>query len=134
MAELRRAVRRLPRLGVLLDVVVTSPLVRARQTAEIVAGAFDPRPPIVNAESLAPGGSFASVVADLEKQSRRAQIAIVGHEPGIGELATRLIGGRHPIPFKKGAICRIDVETLPPGGPGDLRWFLPPKVLRNLKK
>jgi len=36
--------------------------------------------------------------------------------------------------FKKGAICRIDVDALPPKGPGTLRWFLSPKLLRSLKK
>jgi phosphohistidine phosphatase SixA len=52
----------------------------------------------------------------------------------IGELAARLIGSRHSIEFKKGAVCRIDVEDLPPAGPGDLCWLLTPKILRALKK
>ncbi|HTK28117.1 MAG TPA: phosphohistidine phosphatase SixA [Vicinamibacterales bacterium] len=134
IAKMRKAARGLVRLGVHLDVVLTSPLVRTRQTAEIVAGAFDPRPHIVNAESLAPGGAHAAILADLEKHSRRSHIAIVGHEPGIGDLAARLIGTRHPIPFKKGAVCRIEVDALPPNGPGELRWFLPPRVLRTIKK
>ena len=61
-------------------------------------------------------------------------MALVGHEPSIGELAARLIGSRHPIEFKKGAVCRIDVESLPPAGPGSLRFLLTPKVLRGIKK
>ena len=122
------------RLGVSFDVVLTSALVRARQTADAVAGAFDPRPPIVTVESLAPGGTYQAVLADLEKQSRRSRIALVGHEPGLGELAARLIGSRHPIEFKKGAVCRIDFETLPPAGPGALRWLVTPKILRSLQK
>jgi phosphohistidine phosphatase len=133
IARLRKAARALTRLGVKLDVMVTSPLVRTRQTAEIIAGGLDPHPHIVTADSLAPGGSAAAVLADLEKQAKRAHVALVGHEPGIGELAARLIGSRHPIGFKKGAICRIDVEALPPAGPGDLRWFLSPKILRTIR-
>ena len=70
----------------------------------------------------------------LEKHAKKARIAIVGHEPGIGELAARLIGTRHPIPFKKGAVCRIDLDVLPPAGPGELRWFLTPRALRAIKK
>src|SRR4051812_10013150 len=120
VARLRKAARALAHAGVSFDVIVTSPLVRTRQTAETVADGLGSRPHIVNADSLAPGGSVAGVLADLDKHSRRSRIAIVGHEPGIGELAGRLIGSRHPIPFKKGAICRIDVETLPPNGPGDI--------------
>jgi len=61
-------------------------------------------------------------------------IALVGHEPGIGELGARLIGSRHSFEFKKGAVCRIDVDEIPPVGPGDLRWFLTPKVMASIKK
>ena len=114
--------------------MLTSPLVRTRQTAEVVAAAFDPKPHIVTAESLAPGGSFQAVIADLEKQSRKASIALVGHEPGIGELAARLAGSRHPFEFKKGAVCRIDLDALPPTGPGTLVWFLTPRIMRSLRK
>jgi phosphohistidine phosphatase len=134
MLRMRKTARGLARLDVTLDVILTSPYVRTRQTAEIVAGALEPRPPIVNLDSLTPDGSVAAVVADLEKQARKTRIGIVGHEPGIGELAARLIGSRHAIEFKKGAVCRIDADELPPAGPGALRWFLPPKFLRELKK
>ncbi len=134
MTRLRKETRGLARLGVVVDIVLTSPLVRTRQTAEILAAAFDPRPHVSNLEALAPGGSPTAVVAELEKHAKKPRIAIVGHEPGIGELAARLIGARHAIPFKKGAICRIDVDTLPPNGPSDLRWFLPPRALRAIKK
>jgi phosphohistidine phosphatase len=134
MSRLRKAVRGLAGMGVSIDVVLTSPLVRARQTADIVAGGLDPRPSIVSVDSLAPAGSYAAVLADLEKHARKCRLALVGHEPMLGELAARLIGSRHPIEFKKGGVCRIDVEDLPPAGPGDLRWLLTPKILRALKK
>jgi phosphohistidine phosphatase len=134
MAGLQKATRGLARLGVSLDIVLTSPLVRARQTAEIVAGGLTPRPAVVNVESLTPEGNYAAVVADLEKHARKTRIGLVGHEPAIGELASRLIGSRHPIEFKKGAVCRIDVDEMPPAGPGNLRWLLTPKILRSLKK
>ena len=130
----QKSARGLARFDVWIDVVLTSPLVRARQTAEIVASAFDPRPSIIAIESLAPGGSYASLVADLEKHGRKTRIALVGHEPGIGELAARLIGSRHSFEFKKGAVCRSDVDEIPPVGPGDLRWFLTPKVMASIKK
>jgi len=133
-SRMRKAARGLDRLGVTLDVVVTSALVRAKQTAELVAGAMNPRPPIVTADSLAPDGNYQEIIADLEKQAKRTRIAIVGHEPGIGEFAARLIGSRHSIEFKKGAVCRIDVDALPPSGPGDLRWLLTPKILRSIRK
>lgn len=134
IARLRKSIRGLARVGVSFDVILTSPLVRTRQTAEIVAGIVDPRPPIVAIESLSPNGTAQAVIADLEKQSRRSKIALVGHEPNIGELAARLAGSRHPFEFKKGAVCRIDVDALRIAGPGTLRWFLTPRLMRALKR
>jgi phosphohistidine phosphatase len=132
--RLRKSGEALRQLGVTFDVVLTSPLVRTRQTAEILADAFDPAPPIIDIDALAPGSSPASALAELEKHGRKGGLAIVGHEPGIGELASRLLGLRHAIEFKKGAVCRIDVDTLPPTSPGALRFFLTPKVLRAIRK
>jgi phosphohistidine phosphatase len=133
MSSMRKEARGLAHLGVSLEVVLSSPLVRARQTAELVSGGLDPRPPIVNVDSLAPDGSYQALVADLEKHARKSRIALVGHEPAIGELAARLIGSRHSFEFKKGAVCRIDLEELP-SGPGNLRWFLTPKVLKSIRR
>ena len=78
--------------------------------------------------------SFSAVVSDLEKHARKSRIAVVGHEPEIGEMAARLIGSRHALEFKKGAVCRIDVDELPPSSPGDLCWFVPPRFLRSIKR
>jgi phosphohistidine phosphatase len=134
MTRLRKSARGLGRLGVMFDVMLTSPLVRARQTAEVIASAFEPRPSIVAVDSLAPDGTYQAVLADLEKHAKRTRIALVGHEPSIGELAARLTGSRHALSFKKGAVCRIDVETIPPAGPCTLRWFVTPRILRELRK
>ena len=133
MSRLRKSARGLAALDVSVDAILVSSLTRARQTAEIFAAELD-RPPIFTIESLAPDGQYAAIVADLEKHARRERLALVGHEPSIGELAARLIGSRHAIPFKKGAVCRIDIDDLPPAGPGTLRWMLTPKILRALKK
>jgi phosphohistidine phosphatase len=65
MSRMRKAARGLARIGVSIEVVLSSPLVRARQTAEIVASGLDPRPSLVNVDSLAPDGSYAAVIADL---------------------------------------------------------------------
>ena len=134
MSRVRKAARGLSRLGVVFDIVLTSPLVRARQTAEIVAGGLAPRPSLVNIDALAPDSGYAALITELEKHARKPRIALVGHEPDIGELGARLVGSRRSIEFKKGAICRSDVDEIPPNGPGQLRWFLTPKILLSLKK
>ena len=71
MERLRKEARGLARLDVSFDVVLTSPLVRARQTAEIIVAAFEPRPHLATIDSLAPGAQYASVIADLEKHVRK---------------------------------------------------------------
>src|SRR5262244_1088175 len=63
VSRFRKSARALSRLGVSIDVVLTSPLIRTRQTAEILAAAFNPRPAVVNVDALAPGGSQASVLS-----------------------------------------------------------------------
>jgi phosphohistidine phosphatase len=132
--RMRKAARGLVRLGVTLDVVLTSPFVRARQTAEIVASAFENRPPIVNLDSLTPNGSFQIFLSDLDRQSKRGSMAIVGHEPDLGEMAARLGGLRQALPMKKGAVCRIDLKTIPPAGVGVLRWFVTAAMLGAIRK
>ncbi len=135
IARMKREAQGLAALDVAFDIILTSPLVRARQTAEAIASVYRTPPPIVNAPSLAPGGTHSAIVDELSKQShRRQRIALVGHEPGIGELAAKLLGLRRPIEFKKGAICRIDVAALPPASAGELRWFATPRILRRIRK
>src|SRR4249919_3647178 len=82
ISRLRRTGRALVRLGLTPGVVLTSPLVRARQTAEIVAGAFSPHPPVVNIDALVPGGALPALAAEIVKHGRRPHIFLVGHEPG----------------------------------------------------
>jgi phosphohistidine phosphatase len=122
-------------LNVAIDVVLTSPLVRARDTATLLAAGLSPKPAIVELEALAPGGRHQAIVDAIKTHSKRQRrIALVGHEPDLGELAARLLGARGMVQFKKGAICAIDVDGATPGGPGTLRWFLTPRALRALAR
>src|SRR3954468_19673869 len=132
IARLKKAAHGLNAIGVGFDQIVTSPLVRTRQTAEVFAEELKSKPPIVTSDSLAPAGTPAAVMQEITKHVRRARVALVGHEPNLGELAAQLIGARNPLEFKKGGICRIDFDMLPPKGGGMLRWFLSPKMLRKL--
>lgn len=132
ISRLRREARGLKAVGVAFDQILTSPLVRARQTADVFAQAQDRKPPIAQTEALAPGGTPAQVTASLADYGRRKAIALVGHEPNMGELAAKLLGTRTPVPFKKGAICCIELDSVPPVKPGRLAWFATPKMLRKL--
>jgi len=90
------------------------------------------KPTVAFSDALAPAGTPAAVIQEIGNHPRKARIALVGHEPNIGELAARLIGARSPIEFKKGAICRIDFDALPVSGPGHLRWFVTPRMLKGI--
>ena len=131
----RTAVAGLRAFGVQVDVVLTSPLARAQETAGILAAGLKPAPSVVRVDALTPGARFADVVAAVTAYAgarKASRLALVGHEPDLGELAARLLGARGAVEFKKGAVCRIDVTRAMPGGPGVLRWFVPPRVLRVL--
>lgn len=133
MTRLRQEARALNELDICFGVMISSPLLRTRQTAEIIAGTLKEKPQIVTSDSLAPAGTPAGVMQEIARHARKGRIALVGHEPNLGELAARLIGARSPIQFKKGAICRIDFEVLPPKSLGQLQWFVTPRMLRRMR-
>ena len=133
MTALKREAKALNALGIGFDLIITSPLTRTRQTAEILAEHLEGKPTVIQSDALAPAGTPAAVMQEIARHARKARLALVGHEPNIGELAARLIGARSPMEFKKGAICRIDFDVLPPKALGQLRWFMPPRVLRNVE-
>lgn len=124
----------LKRLGLALDWIVSSPLIRATETAEIVAGSLVPGVPLDTSETLSPGGSAEALISYLSKHGNRRRVLVVGHEPDMGMLAARLIGaGRHAhLEFKKGGCCLIKFDEFPPKSPGELTWWLTPRVLRKL--
>lgn len=132
IARLKKEAKALDKLEVVFDQIIASPLLRTRQTADVLSESMRSKPPVATADALAPAGTPAAVIQELGKHMRKGRLALVGHEPNLGELAGRLIGARAPIEFKKGAVCRIDFEVLPPKGMGQLRWFITPGMLREI--
>lgn len=118
-------------LDVRIDVVLTSPLVRAHQTADLLAAGLVGTPEVEVCAALAPGVTSRETLKSIGRATASRRVALVGHEPGLGQLAAALIGGRRAVPFKKGGACRIDIAdwTHPRG---TLVWFLPPRLLRAL--
>ena len=131
ITRFRKCVTGLRELEVAVDEIFTSPLVRARQTAEILAAGMG-KPPVKMLDALAPGHTARHVMTQLAKAARRRRIALVGHEPELGELAAHLIGASRAMPFKKGGVCRVDIESLTSRRAGTLIWFVGPKMLRAL--
>lgn len=114
--------------------VLVSPLVRAQQTADILLEAY-PEAQRTTLTALAPLGSNNSVLLYLQQHERSSHtIALVGHEPDLGELGTWLLSG-HPdtwLPLKKGSACMLVFENEVAEGLADLQWFLTPAQLRKL--
>ena len=133
--KMREIARGLNRMGFEMDWIVTSPLVRAVETAEIIAESLASSVPTDVCEALRPGGSPEELMAFLAKRPTRTRVLVVGHEPDLSELAARLIGaGSHAnLGFKKGGCCMISFNEFPPRSPGQLEWWLTPRLLRKLR-
>lgn len=124
-----RCARGLSRL-VELDCILTSPLVRARQTAEIVCREQSGLERVQQVEELACGVD-PEAVARVVKRSGGRCVALVGHEPDMSDLASWMIsrGDDVAIHFKKAAACCITFDGSVVAGMGTLQWFIPSKAL-----
>ncbi|MGE5325935.1 MAG: phosphohistidine phosphatase SixA [Deltaproteobacteria bacterium] len=122
-------------LGVNFDWIVTSPLVRAIETARVVRQVAGSEIPLDVCDDLRPGGAPEALIAYLAKHENRKRILVVGHEPDLSELAGRLIGAGHRahLTLKKGGCCLVEFSEFPPKSPGKLIWWLTPRVMRRLK-
>ena len=116
-----------------IRLLATSPLLRARQTGEIVAAEYGLS--IVSmTEALVPSQPLEQFIEWLAARPSGGVIAVVGHEPHLGVLATWLVSGveQPGIELKKGAACLISFDAAPAAGGGRVRWLLQPSQLRAL--
>ena len=135
--RMREVALALRKLGVQLDVLLTSPLVRAVETAEIVAEALGlSKKEIIQTGSLSPGGSAEELFAEIKSHTGVESIGLVGHEPYLSELAARMVqcDGRLSIDLRKGSVCSLNIVETVPSLHGKLVWLMTPKQLRLLAK
>lgn len=130
--KMRRHAAALAKLGVVADEIWTSPLLRARQTADIVAHSLSLEATPRAMRVLAPGGDCRQLLQRLSQRSDRAGIILVGHEPDLGRLAAFLLSGSYDISieFRKGGAACIEVDDFHPPVRGRLHWLLTPKQMR----
>lgn len=129
------AARGLRSLGVNPDVILSSPLPRAMETATLAASVFELGVDVETCIALGGEEEASAVVAELAGHRGVGSIMLVGHQPQLGEIASFLLTGSPsvvPLPFKKGSVAAIEVEGLPPRSSGWLLWFSTPKQLRGL--
>lgn len=127
--QFRRVVKKLSRRGLAPLRVASSPLLRCRQTAELICERLSPSPPLVELAALQPGSQLDALVAWSNEQGVD-ELAWVGHAPDVDALAGELIGaGGESLVFAKGAIAAISFDDLIEVGQGQLRWFATPALL-----
>jgi len=129
--RMRRNARGLVELIGKLDFLASSPLVRAMQTAEIVADAFA-KLEISDLPALSPGSRPEDVAAWIGSPAgAQSTVAVVGHEPGLGELVSWLLaGGGAFMPLRKGGACLLELASVGPAS-AKLLWSLTPTQLRR---
>lgn len=113
--------------------ILTSPLLRCTQTAEILREAIGLARESEPVAALAPGGSYHEVLERLAKLPSSESVALVGHEPDLGKLAAVFVFGAPAtgMALKKAGACIVDFVGKPASGAGRLLAFLPPKMLRR---
>jgi phosphohistidine phosphatase len=132
--EFRLAARGLIGLTSRVDVILSSPYLRAWRTAQILSE-LDSWPAPEPSPVLEPTLPPEKAAQELYSYANAGSIAVVGHRPGLHELAAYLLTGEESglkIGLKKGGVACIRFDDAPTPGAGELRWLLTPKVLRNL--
>jgi phosphohistidine phosphatase len=135
LRQMRRGAKGLRRIVGDLDVLGSSPFLRAIQTADIVAREF-PGVEVTPVKALEPESALPAFITWLWKQRDAELVAVVGHEPHLGTLITWLLTGiEEPrVPLKKGGACLLHFPALPRKGDATLQWALTPALLRDVPR
>jgi phosphohistidine phosphatase len=124
----------LRRMGVRFDRLLSSPLVRARQTADITAAAYGGTPAIEETPALGDLATLPDLLATLARLPADAAVLCVGHEPFLSEAEAALIsrGGPVRIEMRKSGVAGLDFDGRPVAGAGKLLYHFRPRELLAL--
>ena len=128
----KEVVRGLRALKVCPDVILSSPLLRARETAEIAKKGLSSDAKVELADELTPSAAPDRLIARLADLAEKPVVLCVGHEPHLSTTISAMVSGKTAASFevKKAGACCIRFTGIPKAGAGTLLWLLPPKVLR----
>ncbi len=132
--KMKLAASGLKKLDVAPELILSSPLPRAEQTAKIVQKALGPKVSLRLTRALSPAGNRADVYKEMKAHESLEGLMLVGHQPSLGEIAGEIAWGSPDryLELKKGGAVAIELERLSPIPGGTLLWLLTPSVLRQL--
>ncbi len=140
--EVVEIAKSLKKLGVKFNVIFSSPLARAFQTAKIIAEEYKLIEQIEQSEDLKPNGSKDLLYNKLSKLNIDSVILIVGHEPYLSSMINDIISkndadrnynkNNNNIILKKAGLSRIKITSTVPKLKGELRWLLTPRILKKI--
>jgi phosphohistidine phosphatase len=125
----RKTAKRMIRMGALPDRILSSPLVRALQTAEILAEAAGYTGSLIVTDRLAPGFGRPALRAVLAKCADAEEVVLVGHEPDLGDLVASLLAVREPRPLKKGEAVALRLPGRGALSPAEFLWSVAGKAI-----
>ena len=127
--KLRQVLEAAASAGLAPSLILTSPLKRAVQTAEVAQDVLRYKSQLLRTKALALGATPEQVWDEIRVHRDERALLLVGHNPLFSELSGYLLGSNDvQVDFKKGSILRIDLEHFPPKPRGVLRWYLTPKL------
>lgn len=117
-------------LGVEPDLIVSSPYVRASQTASILAKTLKYKDELVYNDSLVPMGEPGDMIGEINEKYSVDELMLVGHEPSLSALASVLLAGNSDlvIHLKKGGVCCLSVDDLHNNRKAVLEWLITPRI------
>lgn len=134
--KMKKIVQGLRQFGIELDTILSSPYVRALDTAKILANEFNMVDQIRFTDNLIPPGDFKDLINEIQEKYDVESLALVGHEPMLGELISWLTTGNKDLQvnFKKGGVCYLSADNLYRDHRATLEWLLTPALLLELSK
>jgi|SRR5215475_12574959 len=136
--EVLEEAKALKKIGIKFDLIITSPLKRAFETASIVAGIYNAKNKLKVWDELAPEGNKTDLYRKITQLKEENFILLVGHEPQLGEITKEIIHNNETTPcnilLKKGGLLRINILKRTPLPKGELKWLLTPRILKTLTK
>jgi phosphohistidine phosphatase len=129
--KMRQIAKGLRALGVDFDLILSSPYIRAKETAEIIADVFKVKEDIAFSDKLIPMGDPDLLISEMNEKYSAHSIALIGHEPQLTALVSLLVAENVNVDMtlKKGGLCRLSADDLHHTRKATLEWLLTPGIL-----